>query len=609
MSGPLAGAFGSLAAGEKGFELAGRPGEDSSPGVVAALEGRIENAEELARELGLGRREPPERVLAAAYARWRHGALERLRGRFAVALWDRESTCGLLAVDRLAARGLFFCEEGGRLLFASELHNLIGLLPRRPAPDHAAVAHWIARGSLEHGQTLYDGVRRLEGGHVLALERDGWTKGRYWLPRYASPPRLPVAKAAADLRRAVTQAVASRLPREGAGVLLSGGIDSASVAAVAARESGTGPLRAYSALFPEHPSADESSLIDGLTEDLGLVSARVLFRGGSMLAPSLEFLREWEVPSSSPNLHFQRPLLRLAADDGVEVLLDGQGGDELFGCAPYLLADRLRSGRLPGALSLARSFPVTGGGASTRLRVRLLREYALKGVLPQGVHGLALRLRGAERYAPGWLRAESGRLHVERGDRWAWKRSAGPRWWSDLAHALTVERERMGVHDFLRHKCALAGIEGAHPFLDDVELVELVLGLPPELAFDPELDRPVLRRAMAGLVPDRVRLRRDKSYFNELFVDCLSRTDRPALERLLGAPDAEVNAYVRPEVVRERLLDAPPERRGPAWAWAVWRLATAECWLRLQPDPAFPDRALETWGFEEPRYALEPAGR
>jgi asparagine synthase (glutamine-hydrolysing) len=575
-----------------------------------AIEGRIENAAELARELGLGGgREQPDRVLAAAYARWRHGALERLRGRFALALWDPGSASGLIAVDRLGTRALFFGEEGGRLVFASELHALIGLLSRRPPPDHAAVAHWIAHGLLERGQTLYDGIRRLEGGHFLALERGGWRKGGYWRPRYTPPPRLPASEAAAQVRDAVTRAVVSRPRREGVGVLLSGGIDSASVAAVAAGATATRALRSYSALFPEHPSLDESGLIDNLTQDLGLAGSRVLFRGGSMLAPSLEFLREWEVPSSSPNLHFQRPLLRQAADDGVEVLLDGQGGDELFGCAPYLLADRLRHGRLSASVSLARSLPGAGRRPSGRLLTRLLREYAFKGALPRGVHDLATRARGAERYAPPWLRAETARLHVDGGGRWAWKGLAGPRWWAHLAYTLTIERERMGVFDFLRRTCALTGVEGAHPFLDDVELLELVLRLPPEAAFDPELDRPLLREAMTGLVPDRVRLRREKSYFNELFVDCVSRTDRPPIERLLGTPDAEVNAYVRPEVVRERLLDAPPSRRGPAWAWALWRLGTAESWLRFQSDPDFPERALETWGFEEPRYSLEPAAR
>ncbi|HZB85543.1 MAG TPA: asparagine synthase-related protein [Gaiellaceae bacterium] len=608
MRSPLAGAFGSLAAGEEGLELAGRGREDSFPGVVVALEGRIENASELARELGLGEREAPERVLAAAFARWRSGMLERLRGRFALALWDHESTSGVLAVDRLAARALFFCEEDGRLLFASELRPLLGLLSRRPAPDRAAVAHWIAQGLLERGQTLYDGVRRLEGGHFLALERDGWTKGCYWRPRYQPPQRLPPQAAAAEVRRAVTGAVASRLLGARAGVLLSGGIDSASVAAVATGESATGALRAYSALFPEHPSADEGPLVESLTKELGLAGAKLLFRGGSMLAPSLEFLRESEAPSSSPNLHFQLPLLRQAADDGVATLLDGQGGDELFGCAPYLLADRLRQGNLAASLSLARSFPGAGLHPSARLVSRLLREYALKGVLPHGVHGLAPRLRGAERYAPPWLRAESARLHVETSGRWAWKHLSGPRWWAHLAYTLTIERERIGVYDFLRRKCALAGIEGAHPFLDDVELVEFVLGLPPEPAFDPELDRSLLRDAMTGLVPDRIRLRREKSYFNELFVDCVSRTDRPAIERLLSAPDAEVNAYVRPEIVRGTLLEAPAQRRGPAWAWALWRLATIECWLRFQSDPDFPERALDTWGFEKPRYALELAG-
>jgi asparagine synthase (glutamine-hydrolysing) len=161
----------------------------------------------------------------------------------------------------------------------------------------------------------------------------------------------------------------------------------------------------------------------------------------------------------------------------------------------------------------------------------------------------------------------------------------------------------MGAHDFLRHKNALVGLEGRHPFLDDAGLVELALRLPPELSFDARYDRPLLRAAVEGLVPDEVRLRPDKSYFNELFRDTLSGPDWPAVRTLLDGTSPEVNAYVRPELVRSLLLDAPANRRGGYWAWAVWRLATVECWLRYLADPGLPRRTLDRLSLEAPRYA------
>jgi asparagine synthetase B (glutamine-hydrolysing) len=197
-----------------------------------------------------------------------------------------------------------------------------------------------------------------------------------------------------------------------------------------------------------------------------------------------------------------------------------------------------------------------------------------------------------------------GTLADEARDPWAWKRLPGPRWWAERAEALTVGRLQMGAHDFLRHKNALAGLEGHHPFLDDSDLVELMLRLPPELSFDIRYDRPLLRAAVEKLVPDEIRLRREKSYFNELFLETLGGPDLPALRGLLGDPGAEINAYVHPELVRSLLLDAPAARRGGMWAWAVWRLVTAECWLRHLVDPGLPRRKLERLGLEAPRYAF-----
>jgi hypothetical protein len=232
---------------------------------------------------------------------------------------------------------------------------------------------------------------------------------------------------------------------------------------------------------------------------------------------------------------------------------------------------------------------------------RYFREFGLKGAAPPSAHALMRRFRGASHYAPAWLTDEAAALEHSTRDPWAWKRVDAPLWWAERADELTAQRERLGAHDLLRRRNRSFGLEGAHPLLDDLDLVELALALPPELSFDPTLDRPLLRASMDGTLPDSVRLRPRKSTFDALFVRTLGETDRPHLGRLLTAPDAEVRAYVRTDLVRERLLDAPRERRGGAWAWALWRLATAECWLRAQADADFPRHALDTWGLEPVR--------
>jgi asparagine synthase (glutamine-hydrolysing) len=565
----------------------------SGPRAVV-LAGRVRNLPALAKELGTAREEEAEHVLALAFDRWGEQMLGRLRGGFALVAWDPDTSRGLLAVDQLGAASLFLHEASGQLTFATEMRNLVRLLPGHPAPDPASVAQWIVDGYLERGCTLLQGIRRLEGGHFLRLGDGGWRTVRYWAPGYVPPERSAEATLAAELHSQLGRAVRERMAAGGStGVLLSGGLDSSTVAAVASRvDRAPGAVRAYSLVFPDHPEADESALIEHATSALGIPSVQTPVRAGGALSAALEFQRAWELPALSPTLVFNVPLLRRAADEGVKVVLDGEGGDELFGCSPYLVADRLRRGDVRGALALVRRLPGVGLAPSHRLLWSLARKYGLRGAAPYALHRAVRRVRRAGRYAPGWLTPDSARLYLDARDNWAWKLRSGPRWWAFLSDLLTSGRERMGAHDFLRRRAQLAGLETRHPLLDDLDLIEFVLCLPPDLAFDPELNRPFVRAALAPLLPDAIRLRGAKSDFSPLFVDALSGADRALTDDLLASANAEIWSYARRDRVRA-LVETPPDRRTVTWAWQVWRLATTECWLRSQSDARFAERMLE----------------
>jgi asparagine synthase (glutamine-hydrolysing) len=563
-------------------------------GRIVLLSGRLRNASELAGELG----EPgagPERVLSLAFDRWGTAMLPRLRGSLALLVWDFGAARGLLAVDQLGAGGLFLHESGGALSFATEVHELLLMLPRRPSPDAASLAEWVVDGQLARGRTLYEGVRRLEGGHAIRLEGNRWREEAYWDPRYAAPRASEREEAVAQLRAGLSRSVARCLAGAGtAGVQVSGGLDSSLVAAFA-QELAPSPPTAYSSVYPEHPELDESRWIERVTGALGLPRERLEVRGRRVLRAALEYQHAWGLPAATVMLAFTGPLLRRAATDGVGVLLDGEGGDELLGCSEYVVADRIARLDLRGAVALARRLPGAGADPDARFLWALVREYGLRGAAPHGLHRLVRRLRGRRRYTPSWLQPSAAATYVELHDDWAWKELDGPRAWRYLADLLTAARERMGVFDLLRHESALAGVPCAHPLLEDVDLVELVLRLPPELSLHPLLTRPLAREAGAGVLPDDVRLREDKVDFTVLVVDALSGPDEPLVRALLGGPEREIDAIVRGNGV-ETILRTPPERRGSLWARAVSRLAVTECWLRSQSDPALPLRLLEEHG-------------
>jgi hypothetical protein len=226
----------------------------------------------------------------------------------------------------------------------------------------------------------------------------------------------------------------------------------------------------------------------------------------------------------------------------------------------------------------------------------LLTAFGLKGAMPPAVHLAVRRVRSLEGYAPPWLAPSLARSWLDNEEAaFVWKRIAGPRWWAHVVHAVTRGVGSALVYEQNGRMAAMAGLDARHPLVD-VDVIELVLRLAPELAFDTRLTRPLLRDSVAGLLPDEVRLRPAKSNFDALFHAALAGSDLPPVRRVLGARDAELGAYVDLGTMHRMLLaaDPPSDRRGrQLWATNVWRLVTAECWLRSQGDSTFPERLRE----------------
>lgn len=553
-----------------------------------------------------------ESLLGEEYGRRGEGTLARLRGSFAVVLCNPERGTGCVARDPLGGRPLYFTRTGSRAAFASEIRVLLRMLPTQPDVDRVAAATWLGRGGHPPGRTLLAGVGALGPGCLLSLSGTPEIR-RYWAPRFSDSEPVAAADAAERLRQALDGSV-ERAIGEGqrVGVMFSGGLDSTTVASAAAgvlhQRGGSAP-RAFTAAFPCHPEVDESALAERASSELGLSWTRADVRGGSALAAALDYQRTWDAPAPSPNRFFDQPLLRRAATEGVDVVLDGEGGDELFGASPFLVADRLASGRVRSAVPLAQDL---AGEHATRGRVvaRILARYGLRGLLPHGLHDAWRRNRDPLRYAPRWLTQETATLFLAGHDEWEWKRLDGPRWWAWLCHTLTSGREQAGIFTHLGREARAAGLRAGHPLLD-LQLVDFVLRCPPALAFDRGVDRPLIRTAVRGRVPELVRLRRDKAQFNALQNDSLALADGKAVERLLGSSRALVNAYIDPQAVRDGPLAAMARHGrggGGGWTMPVWRLVTLECWLRGLEDPGFADQALEDWGLDRPDISMTGPG-
>ena len=402
--------------------------------ICAGVAGRVQYEDALREELRLGPEAPIEKVLAAGYARWGTRLLDRLHGPFALVVWSRDDQRGLLAQDQLGGRSLFTFIDGRRLLFATEVTVLLAMLPRRPDPDEIALVHHLVDHGVPDGRTLFRGLGRLGGGRHLELSDSGHVERRHWAPRYQPPLREPEADLAARLRQELVAVVGDAVATDRTGaMLLSGGLDSSVVAGVAApRARG---LKAISAAFPAEPELDETSWARRVADYTGMALTTVPIERRDPFRAAEDYLRAWQLPLPVPGLIIEEPLIATAHRLRAKVVFDGQGGDELFGATPYLVADRLLQLRPRSAWRLARRHPWLGSNPPLRHVWQVFVGGGLRGAVPPGLHTRVRRWREPGRYAPAWLRPAH--------------RPAVPR----HARSLAVEAAR---------RAALVGVLGRH---------------------------------------------------------------------------------------------------------------------------------------------------
>jgi asparagine synthase (glutamine-hydrolysing) len=591
----LVGGWGSRAlellesAGARGGEATERVGGLVVAGAEGAGEGRwrcwvsgrLSGAGEPERLAGSVGPASASELAVAAHERAGERAVDLLRGSFLLVSADRERGSASVARDQLGGRPLVYFRLGDGALFAEHEHQLLELLPTLPGPDPLAVAHWVERGGVPPGRTLYQGLLRLPPGHRLALSSAGVAVERYWAPRYQGTVAGSRGEIAERLRveafAAVERAAAGP---ERVAVRLSGGLDSACVAAgLAARGPAAAQALAVAAVFPGQAETDERELIEATATHTGLALERVAFAGPApILEPAQRHIERWRLPPGSPNLYVWEPVAALARERGVGAMLDGEGGDELFGLAPYLIADALRGGRLGEAWSLSGAIPGIGEDPDPRLRLRALRVFGVGGLLPARARNR--RRRRAAARAQGSLLGPPALLVLAGLDEEvAAHRLDGPLWWRSLAADLAGGGEAFDVAGHLRREAVAGGLDGRHPFLFDRDLVATVLANPPRLQFDPVRDRALLRDALRGQIPEQVRTRYAKSHFTPQLTAALAGAEGEALAAALGRPGAPLRAFVRAEPLQRLLARRGPKMPGGV-ALQLWRLGMVDAWLQ-----------------------------
>lgn len=546
--------------------------------ILFAADCRLDNRPELSRSLGLddvqAAKASDASLILAAYKRWGERCPERLLGDFAFIVWNGDRQQLFAARDPLGAHDLCYYVDGSLCLVASEVSHLLAHPAVEPQINEDRIAFLLAGLLPGPEETFHQGILYLPPAHALRVTAERVDLWRYWDVTPTTLRYRDEREYAEQYRDLLAEAVRCRLRVIGpVGISLSGGLDSTSLAALAAPMlpliTGQARLPSFSYAFDELESCDERVYIRPLAERYGLDTTWVF--GDDRWA--FKDLAAWPLTPDFviTDVFAELPLsVREAAGAaGIRALLAGYYGDVLMSGQFYWALDMVRHGRL-GLLGRT-----TWANRDTINWHNTLFEYGLRRLIPPEISQpyRRIRPRKAETFAPGIHEAL-----LERTDL-ASRLSPAP-WPGRTPPAFRQRYDDLLNSGFnhthiTRHQYNAHGMEVLEPYYDR-RLVEFVLAVPAYILGRPDSHRRLHREAMAGLLPEDVRLRPRRTTFTPLLRKGLT-LEREKIRRLLAKPLIVERGYIRNDWLQSQL--AKEYESSPDW-WLLERSICLELWLQ-----------------------------
>ncbi|MDW8396024.1 MAG: asparagine synthase (glutamine-hydrolyzing) [Anaerolineae bacterium] len=519
-------------------------------------------------------------VILAAYRQWGTGCVERFNGMWAFAIWDAHQRILFCSRDRFGVKPFYYTKTATQFAFASEPKALWASGVVAVDLDEALLEDFLAGyESSRLDGTMFRHIQQLPGGHLLVVSEDRFEVRRFWsLP--VNPdlgPEQPEAEPARRTLELLRDAVRLRLRSDvPVGTCLSGGLDSSSIVVLVnqlmqqehdiPRAQIGEHQKTFTAAYDDLV-ADERRFAQLVVQQTG-AAWHVTFPTADTLQADLEaFIWHHDEPPISTSLYAQWCVMRLVREQGVTVVLDGQGSDELL--AGYLPFDIYLSQILSTHdwSRFWRELREVARVNSRPIREVLMRMLALR--LPEGARRRVQTLRRARMLGlkPD-VAARATRRHQELFDA---NRSNLPLHLADLA-AYNLPR-LLRAED--RSSMAFS-VEARTPFLD-FRFAEYVSQLPAVYRIHKGWTKYVLRQAMSQLLPEAVVWRRDKKGFTTPEAGWVEALKPAGLALFADKPRSE--PWLDLHLVRKVLSSQQP--LNSQQAATVWRWIAAEQWLRL----------------------------
>lgn len=481
-----------------------------------------------------------EALVAAAFAAWQEQLPLYVLGEFSAVICDPATGRVVLCGDSLGLYPLFYMADTEQIAFAQYLDDLLPMASVPPL-DEEYIADFLATGEHTGARTPFASIHRLLPGEVLSWQRGVLTRSRPWRWRDIPPKRVATLDETAEaLLPLVRDGVHGALPARGkVWCELSGGLDSSTIACVA-RKWRMSDIEALTMVYPRTPDADEQAWVREVIRAYPMTWHRLDAES------ALPFV---SLPDRAPAEPHEGVLVDgllesyrdLAATNGVTTILSGQGGDAVFvgeGAEPLYWGEYLLQGRFREVWRLSGEW--ADRSRARRSRAYWLRRHAIGPAWSYCRGASPLRRDDAELpvwFDPVYVRAVglARRRQRLRADVPSMKPGAA-------SYAASIAASCQAVRSGYRSRKEPFGFR--FPLLDR-PLVEFMAGIPWELKLQPDAHRLVQRRALRGVLPERIRVREDKSGPSQTYFDGLKHG--PAwLDPSITRPLVVDRGYVEP---------------------------------------------------------------
>ena len=468
--------------------LAHQPMSNADKSLWIVHNGEIYNYVELREDLeDLGhtfKSKSDTEVVLHAYQEWGVDCLQKFNGMWAFAIWDVKRKMLFCSRDRFGIKPFYYIFDGDRFVFASEIKSLLECGAERK-PNDRIIYDYLACGLQDHtDETFFDGIKQLKPAHYLLIENGELKVERYWNIEVNDEIRSKNDNYLGFynlFEESIKLRLRSDVP---VGTCLSGGLDSSSIVCITNKFVDKGRQKTFSSCF-DNKKFDEREYIEEVIERTGADKNYIFPSGEAFLEEIEDLIYHQDEPFGSLSIYAQWNVMRKASET-VKVLLDGQGGDEL----------------LAGYLEYYASFLKT---LIFKKDFRVIKELVCFLILhPKSAYELFLKMRMREKRKE-MLSSEFASKYKDRNVKYTEDLA------TKLLNDLTRDKLPALLHYEDRNSMAFS-IEARVPFLD-FKLVEHVAKLQLDKKLKNGMTKVILREAMKGILPEKIRKRKDKMGF------------------------------------------------------------------------------------------------